>query len=160
MDNSLVNFEKLEKIFYRVEVEAWTVFSDAIPCLEWAQKAGFKLGLVSNARSDWAVREVLNRLRLNKHFKVAVTSAQVGWRKPRPEPFLEALKYFEEKPQHAAFIGDTFSTDIVGAKRLGMKTIYLNRNGNPIPSIEDIVPDFTIKDFLEAVKVAKNLMDH
>ncbi len=150
IDYSLFNLEELEKIFYSVELEAWTLFPDTITCLDKALKSNFKLGVISNARSDWSVREVLRRFNLNKYFEVVVSSAQVGWRKPRPEPFLKALKKLKVNPKLAIFIGDTFSTDILGAKRLGMKAIYLNRDNNQIPVIENIIPDYTVKDLLEA----------
>ena len=148
---------ELEKVFYQVEVETWKPFPDAIPCLEYALEAGFKLGLISNARSDWAVRSILKRLGLDKYFRAVVTSAQVGWRKPRPEPFSEALRILKESPQRAAFIGDTFSADIVGAKRIGMKAIYLNRNDDPIATSDDITPDYIIKDLREGVRIIKIL---
>ncbi|MEM2123419.1 MAG: HAD family hydrolase [Candidatus Bathyarchaeia archaeon] len=157
VNGSPIDLRELERVFYQGEVEAWKLFPDAIPCLDHALKAGFKLGLVSNARSDWAVREVLERLGLNKYFGAAVTSAQVGWRKPNPEPFMKALEILGEVPEHAAFIGDTFSADIVGAKEVGMKAVFLNRNDDPTPMVHGVAPDYTIKDLREGIDVIRIL---
>jgi predicted HAD superfamily phosphohydrolase YqeG len=38
---------------------------------------------------------------------------------------LEALKV---KPEESVMIGDTYETDILGAKNLGMKAIYIQRD--------------------------------
>jgi len=157
VDGSSIDLGELEKVFYRREVEAWKLFPDAIPCLEYALEAGFKLGLVSNARSDWAVRAILKRLGLEGYFEAAVTSAQVGWRKPSPEPFIKALEILRETPGRAAFIGDTFSADIVGAEKIGLKTIFLNRRGEPTPVVQGVTPDYVVRDLREGVEVLRVL---
>ncbi|MGC8960822.1 MAG: HAD family hydrolase [Candidatus Bathyarchaeia archaeon] len=157
VDASSIDLGELEVVFYQGEVEAWTLFPDAVPCLEYALSAGFKLGLVSNARSDWAVKEILKRLRLDRYFGVVVTSAQVGLRKPAPEPFVKALEALNEEPGEAAFIGDTFSADIVGAKRIGMRAIYLNRNDDPKSMDCGITPDYTVRDLVEGIEVIRVL---
>ncbi|MEM3608367.1 MAG: HAD family hydrolase [Candidatus Bathyarchaeia archaeon] len=157
VDVASVELGELERVFYQGEVEAWMLFPDAIPCLEYALKAGFKLGLVSNARSDWAVREILKRLGLDRYFEAVVTSAQVGLRKPAPEPFIKALEILGEVPGGAAFIGDTFSADIVGAKRIGMRAIYLNRGYDPTPMDCGVTPDYIVRDLMGAVEVIRIL---
>lgn len=155
INGDLIDLIELEKVFYQAEIEAWTLFPDAIPCLEYALEAGFELGLISNARSDWAVRSILERLKLDKYFRAVVTSAQVGWRKPRPEPFFEALRILKKTPRQAAFVGDTFSADIIGAKKIGMKAIYLNRNNDPIPTGNGVIPDYVIRNLREGIEVIK-----
>jgi putative hydrolase of the HAD superfamily len=158
IQNSSLNLDRIEQIFYKAEFKAWSLFPDTIPCLDQASKANLELALVSNAKSDWAVREILKIFKLDKYFQVVVSSAQVGWRKPRPEPYLFALKHLRVKPKFAIFIGDTFFTDIVGAKRLGMKTVYLNRNEDQIPFFEGIIPDFTVRNLMEAMDIIEKII--
>lgn len=55
-------------------------------------------------------------------FKTIVTTDKMKSVKPDPEPFLKALKVMDSKPQETLFVGDRVTTDIRGAKNIGMKT--------------------------------------
>ena len=57
-----------------------------------------------------------------------VTSEDVRSYKPRPEIFLRALELMEVRPEEVLHIGDSLSSDVAGAKGLGIKTCWLNRN--------------------------------
>jgi len=58
-----------------------------------------------------------------------VTSEDVRAYKPRPEIFLRALELMEVRPEEVLHIGDSLSSDVAGAKELGINTCWLNRNG-------------------------------
>jgi len=57
-----------------------------------------------------------------------VTSEDVRSYKPRPEIFLRALELINVRPGEVLHIGDSLSSDIAGAKGLGISTCWLNRN--------------------------------
>jgi putative hydrolase of the HAD superfamily len=63
----------------------------------------------------------------------AVTYAdQFGGGKPSPEAFLEILARLDADPGRTVFAGDDPHRDIAGARRVGMKTVYLDRGrGGP-----------------------------
>lgn len=46
-------------------------------------------------------------------------------RKPKPYPFLKALDIMDALPNDTAMVGDQIFTDILGAKRLGLKAILV-----------------------------------
>ena len=48
--------------------------------------------------------------------------------KPDPKPFLLACKMLDVTPDKSIFVGDTPLTDIKGARKAGMSTIFLRRN--------------------------------
>lgn len=113
--------------FYRPEIEAWQVYPDTIRTLTALRAEGFKMGLISNAKSDYAVHAILQKLDLRKFLDVVVTSAQLRIRKPRPDIFNRALTALETKPPEAVFVGDSLEADIMGARSLGMKSIHVCR---------------------------------
>jgi putative hydrolase of the HAD superfamily len=113
--------------FYRPEIEAWQVYPDTIETLTALRAEGFKMGLISNAKSDYAVHAILQRRDLQKFFDVVVTSAQLRIRKPRPDIFNRALTALETKPPEAVYVGDSLEADIMGARSLGMKSIHVHR---------------------------------
>lgn len=115
------------RLIYKPLVEDTVLFHDSLNFLVTLRKAGYKLALVSNAASDLAIREALDRLGVTEFFDVIVISSQVGLRKPSSAVFMKALKALNVKPCEAVFIGDSVEKDIAGAKKLLMKTILLSR---------------------------------
>ena len=119
-------------------------------------KMGIKLAVVSDAPS----REAWMRLYyLNLHhlFDPVLTYDDTGVRKPSPKPFQMALDYLKVKPEEALMIGDWPERDVVGAKQIGMKTIFA-RYGDTFGTI-DSGADWEINDIYEVVAIIKELND-
>jgi len=119
-------------------------------------KMGIKLAVVSDAPS----REAWMRLYyLNLHhlFDPVLTYDDTGVRKPSPKPFRMALDYLKVKPEEALMVGDWPERDVVGAKQIGMKTIFA-RYGDTFGTI-DSGADWEINDIYEVVNIIKELND-
>jgi len=119
-------------------------------------KMGIKLAVVSDAPS----REAWMRLYyLNLHhvFDPVLTYDDTGVRKPSPKPFQMALDYMKIKPEEALMIGDWPERDVVGAKQIGIKTIFA-RYGDTFGTI-DSGADWDINDIYEVVNIVKELSD-
>ena len=86
-------------------------------------KRGIKLGVVSDA-PRLQVWQRLVSLSLQHVFDAVVTFDDTGERKPAPAPFREVLRRLGVEPGHAMMIGDWAERDVVGAKSLGMKTVF------------------------------------
>jgi len=87
-------------------------------------QAGLTLGLVSNTFVPSPVLDRhLQRERMLDWLSVRVYSCDVGYRKPLPEIFREALGRAELKADETMFVGDSVRTDIVGANRMGMVSV-------------------------------------
>ena len=119
-------------------------------------KMGIKLAVVSDAPS----REAWMRLYyLNLHhvFDPVLTFDDTGVRKPSPKPFQMALDYLKVKPEEALMIGDWPERDVVGAKQIGIKTIFA-RYGDTFGTL-DSGADWDINDIYEVVDIVKELSD-
>ncbi len=103
------------------------LFDDVLPVLTDLQSRGLILGLISNVDRD--MTPVLSELRLTPLLQVVVTSQEVGFNKPQPEIFQAALKRAGVRAQEAIYVGDQYQIDVVGANRVGMKGIFLDRGG-------------------------------
>ena len=57
-----------------------------------------------------------------------VSSEEVGCEKPNKKMFLTALKKFNCLPNDACMIGDNFYKDILGASKLNIDSIWINRD--------------------------------
>jgi putative hydrolase of the HAD superfamily len=117
-------------------------------------KMGINLAVVSDAPS----REAWMRLYyLNLHhvFDPVLTFDDTGVRKPSPKPFQMALDYLKIKPNEAIMIGDWPERDVVGAKEIGMKTIFA-RYGDTFGTV-DSGADWDVNDVYEVVNIIKGL---
>jgi len=119
-------------------------------------KMGINLAVVSDAPS----REAWMRLYyLNLHhvFDPVLTFDDTGVRKPSPKPFQMALDYLKIEPNEAIMIGDWPERDVVGAKEIGMKTIFA-RYGDTFGTV-DSGADWDVNDVYEVVNIIKELND-
>ncbi len=62
-------------------------------------------------------------------------------RKPEAEIFLRALRNLGVTPNESVFIGDHPDTDVMGAKRIGMKSIWKRDLGWQEPENSDGIID-------------------
>jgi putative hydrolase of the HAD superfamily len=100
---------------------------DTPPCLESLRTQGFYLGVISN--SVGTMEQQLARLGLARYFQTILDSALVGVEKPHPEIFQLALARACVSASQAAFVGDTYSTDVGGAQLAGLHGVLIDRVG-------------------------------
>lgn len=110
----------------------------------------YKLGLVTNFAYYPAVYRILDQFDLRRFFKVVVISGEVGWKKPSLRIFEVALSQLSIKPEEAVFIGDDYEVDIIGAKKVGMKTILLSKE--PINNEKADVKIKHLKELSSAIR--------
>lgn len=134
--------------FFRPEVEAWQLYPDTVETLDALRGDGFKMGLISNAKSDWAVRAIIEKNDIEKYFGTIVTSASMRIRKPRPEIFARALKDLGVKPSEAVVVGDSVDADISGARNIGMRSIHVLRTLTD--AAHQASPETTVTSLIEA----------
>lgn len=113
----------------------------------------YQLGAVSNGLPDVQYRK-LESLGLRHLFSCIILSEEVGIRKPDPRIFLKAAHILHMLPRQCLYIGDTYASDIVGAKNAGMQACWFNR-AQLLPQNEQIKPDFVVGDLLEIPKFLK-----
>ncbi len=91
---------------------------------------GLQIALTSNT---FVPGEVLDRHleseKLLDFFPVRVYSCQVGFRKPDPRIFMEALNRLGLQAREAIFVGDSPKSDIRGANRVEMISVLRDRTG-------------------------------
>jgi HAD superfamily hydrolase (TIGR01549 family) len=127
--------------------------SQVIPGAEEALAAlqgRYKLAVISNATSNFP-RHTLAKYDLNKFFHVVVVSRDIGIRKPDPRIFKYALEKLQVKPQHAIHVGNSMKSDVVGAKRTGMKAVWIKGEEEQI--LEE--PDYVINSITDLPRILK-----
>jgi HAD superfamily hydrolase (TIGR01549 family) len=154
--------EDLVKRFFALEAKSWMLFPGILEMLQQVRDLGLKMGVLSNARNDWAVREIMERLGLTRYFDAILTSAALGVRKPRPEPFREMLKLLGIEAAEAVMVGNSMEADVAGAVPLGIKTIRVIFGDNVdelgIGLEVAVDPDITVSAVSDVVLAVKHMM--
>ena len=101
--------------------KVWRVFDDVRPALIRLKAQGMKLGVISNW--DERLRPILGQLELTSFFDAIVVSHEIGFCKPAPEIFREALRILQLSGQHVLHVGDSETEDVAGASGVGMQTV-------------------------------------
>jgi putative hydrolase of the HAD superfamily len=128
-DTALQIIPKLQKRRWELKI-----CDDTLPALEQLKARGLTIGLISNVIQD--MEATFARFGLQPYLDFKVTSGEVGRDKPDPEIFLTALKKAGLQPQETIYVGDQYEIDIVGARRVGMKALLIDRN-DYFPEITD-----------------------
>ena len=117
-------------------------------------KRGIKLGVVSDApRLQVWLR--LCTLGLQHVFDAVVTFDDTGERKPAPAPFREVLRRLDVQPGHAMMIGDWAERDVVGAKSLGMRTVFARYGDTFDTKVSGA--DYDVDDVFQLVGIVDSL---
>jgi len=108
------------------------VYADVRPALERVRASGSRLVVVSNW--DVSLHERLRQLGLTPMLDGAVTSAEVGARKPSPAIFEQALRIAGARASDAIHVGDSLEEDVAGARAAGIEPLLLSRSGVAPPA--------------------------
>jgi len=145
--------EYLSKEFPKQRRKIHNVFEDAEPALI-ELKNKYILALITNGASDLQ-REKIEGSGLAKYFDEIVIAGDVGIRKPKPEIFNIVLSRIVTKPDEAIMIGNALDSDIIGAQKAGIKTVWLNRKKEENQS--NIKPDYEIYSILGLQQILDDL---
>lgn len=102
----------------------------------------FQLGIVSNGLPDVQYKK-LETIGLRSLWSCIVLSEEVGIRKPDSRIFHYAASLLKIPPQDCLYVGDSYASDVIGAKKAGMLACWFNREQS-VPAKTGIKADFVI----------------
>jgi putative hydrolase of the HAD superfamily len=98
-------------------------------------RAAHRLGVVSNFYGN--LERVLSDVGLGGFFETAIDSEVVGFGKPDARIFRAALGTLGVAEGDALFVGDSRARDMEGARRIGMRHVWLRQENGASPCCED-----------------------
>lgn len=139
-----------EVALYRTELEK--LYKDA-PAVIKGLSQKYELGIIANQLDGLIER--LEAFDLLQYFKYIISSWDVKIMKPDIRIFEYALDKANCTPQEACMIGDRLDNDILPAKALGMKTVWIKQGFGALqkPLSKSEEPDYTINNLTELVKI-------
>lgn len=99
-------------------------------------KGEYQLLLLTNGSPDLQHTKLTITPELTPYFDYIVVSGAFGKGKPDPAIFDHALRLLSVHKEEALMVGDNLMTDILGASRVGMDSIWVNRDHKEKNEIE------------------------
>lgn len=100
----------------------------------------YQIGVISNA--DGRIEDVLRRCEIADCFLTITDSGLVGYEKPHPEIFRQALRSLNVNPEESLYVGDMYSVDYLGATGAGMQAVLMDVPGayvdRRVPRVESL----------------------
>ena len=131
--------------------------------LEGLKGLGMKLGVISNTAALYQVFRTLEEYGIRDYFQDVTLSSVTGYRKPDPNIFLVSLNQIQSAPETCAYVGDTYSRDVIGPQRLGFGATFhihsfltQSRDGD-VP--KDVQPTYSIQDIYEVYTILRDRAD-
>ncbi|MCM3588004.1 HAD family hydrolase [Mesobacillus maritimus] len=131
------------------------VYEETFKVLENLKK-NYRLLLLTNGSPDLQQTKLTITAELVPFFDEIVISGDFGKGKPDPGIFQHALSLMQLTKEEAIMVGDNLMTDILGANTIGMKSVWINRNGN---KRNEVNPTFEIQHLEQLYPLLDKLQD-
>lgn len=118
-------FDELHSYFAHPDI--WVMYPEVPAALEGLISAGIRLAIVSNW--DNRLPRLVERFGLDRKMGAVVVSAIEGVSKPDEGIFRVALERMSAAPEEVVHVGDSLRDDVWGARRAGMRAVWLRRGG-------------------------------
>lgn len=150
--NSEITLNKLLEVYYLEVYSGRKVYPEVMRVLGCFKETGVRMGIVSNTTNPRFMKErEMQSFGLQPFFDFAIYSSATPFRKPHPSIFELAIDNFKIEPQEILFVGDNFSLDVLGAKKVGMKSAWVNREGKVLS--KDIEPDYELHSLDDLLRI-------
>jgi putative hydrolase of the HAD superfamily len=139
----------------QMAVEAFAVFLEARNRVELYAEVGASLQLLqqryrlftaSNGNAD------LSRIGIAHWFERSIAAREVGVLKPHPAVFHKVVEATDLQLHEVLYVGDDPEHDVEGARRAGMRAVWINRNGVEWPA-HLAGPEQTVATLAELVRL-------
>ena len=157
----LGSLEKRDELM-RIATQNWLftpddLYQDSKAAIAALKSAGIKIGIVANQPAS--VVESLKADQIYDLIDFLGVSAIVGIEKPNPAIFELAISKLAAPANQIIHIGNRIDTDVLPAKKLGMKTVWVRRGeANPDPTAADLAQaDITVDDLTNLTQLITQL---
>ncbi len=119
-------------------------------------QSNYRMSIITNGLKE-VQRPRLDKLGMTHYFDSIIVSDEIGFAKPDERYFEIAFNSIDNPPpkENTLVIGDNLKSDILGGIRYGLKTCWLNSEGEVNET--GIEPDFEIQDILKLPDLIKSL---
>lgn len=120
--------DEAASIFFSFFQQRSKAYPDAAPVLKELKQRGLPVGILTDVPYGMSMKYVEQDIEpVREYIDVILSSAEIGFRKPRTEGFIRLAKELGmDKPQ-ILYVGNE-EKDIIGANQSGMVSVLMNRD--------------------------------
>jgi HAD superfamily hydrolase (TIGR01549 family) len=108
-----------------MDITKWHLYDDVIKTLEELIKNGNKNIIISNHIPE--LNEIVKGLNIEKYFHKIYSSGKIGYEKPNKKFYEYVLNDMKICKENCIIIGDSYESDIMGGKNIGIKSILVRK---------------------------------
>ncbi len=130
------------------------LYEETMDVLNELKQLGHRLVMVTNGAPSLQLEKLRITPEIVPYFEYIVISGNVGEGKPAKAVFDHALRLAEENKENVIMIGDNLKTDILGANRSGIESIWIRHDLSVSPQQDiDGQPAHTVSRLKEIFSV-------
>lgn len=148
--NPLIWGLKLYDVYWDAFLDSIQLSDGVMEFLEQSSKK-YKICFLTDLTAHIQYRKI-EKLNLARFVSSIVTSEESGAEKPHPYMFMLAANKLNLPMSQVIMIGDNYDKDILGANRLGIKSIFINTGDTKIKLSCELITEVTMfKDVLRVL---------
>ncbi|PKG23782.1 HAD family hydrolase [Niallia nealsonii] len=133
---------ELAEAFPRLRKESPFVYEETFEVLDQL-KGKYKLVLITNGSPQLQNTKLEITPEIAPYFDEIIISGAFGRGKPDPSIFEHALAIADVHKEDVLMVGDNLNTDVLGATRAGIKSVWINRE-EAVP--KEVIPTYEIQN--------------
>lgn len=153
IDNSELG-QKLAAYFPEARKQSPILYEESLEILEQL-KSRYRLLLLTNGSPSLQNLKLEITPEIAPYFDHIVISGVFGRGKPDPAIFQHALAKFNLQPEEVVMVGDNLMTDIIGAQKAGIRSVWINREAKA--PHETIIPTYEISHLQELLPILESI---
>lgn len=110
-------------------VEAIEGAEEALKYLSERAQIYIATGAIESSEAD--IKKAFHRVGLDQYISGYFCKANLGCKKGHPDFLSTILKKLDKEPAQLTMVGDSLKNDIEPAQKIGLKTVWLNRDKTP-----------------------------
>src|SRR5574341_725543 len=130
---------------------AMRLFPDTLQSLERFRQAGVPLALVTNGDA-FQQRDKIERYGLGPYFTTILIEGEFGAGKPDDAVYRHVLDALGTGPEGAWMAGDHLEFDVEAPQRLGLRGVWVDRQGRGLPHGNPVRPHRIIRSLAELTR--------
>lgn len=120
----------------------------AIETVRWIREMGCRTALLTNGAAE-SQRGKVDRFQLAHLFDAILIEGELGYGKPDPRVYRNALEKLGVKPEEATMVGDNLEFDVLAPQELGVSGVWIDFRGEGVPATHPARPDRIIRALSE-----------
>ncbi|MEM8737205.1 MAG: HAD family hydrolase [Planctomycetota bacterium] len=142
--------ERFADYYSRHRVSSMRPFPGAIKTLEFLQRTGVPMALITNGDAR-GQRDKVESFGLSRYFQAVLIEGELGYGKPDPRVFHRALAACGAAAEASWCVGDHLGWEVAAPQALGLKGIWNDWAGEGLPVDSEIKPDRIVRQISELV---------